>query len=885
MHRLRVFFLYFAVLLACTRCGNPLNAVIERVPLTPSIGDPETPLIPDIPKIIDGNYSARILVTNLIKDQNITGISTEKTTYPDPILEDDQIIKPGHEKSAWVEFDSKDVSFTFYFAKIDDPFTKTSETFEKALHLYKDGFTRIYLYRTTGGAISISPDPSPDDKEPGTPLPIHDSYIDVYNLTKLITINEVTFDPTADPESLGPIEPGTEGITSVENGIIQLTIDYGDPAEQLIKPIAVLPGIVTNVYFYKAKDGTFKAEDVRPADDKLYNETPAVPASSIPGPDEGNSPGTINSSNSDSLGLLVVRNLSKSIDVDSATFTANFLSDPPAYTMVPGPKARSERSILLGPGEWSIVAVFNTTETTPAAITKTIKTYTAAPGPQYVYFYKDNTGQYAIGTDDTMPTNLYPDENIEDPDDLVTVGMGKLNIINSSVTNDSIIKVEINDTLLGWTEIDFLGSQIYAGSQLFPDNLSVPTGTQEFRFTLSSKPYSHSNTVSKSIPQYNPAKPDTIAAITYIDQMSQNVEGMGTLIIANSTTGTNITKVVAFTPSINLSDPAALVNSEYYVDPDTPMMISSGNSGSMMLSSGGASQSYIVRLYINANVHIDKFIKIKSQEITRITLYDTDLTESSAEGSDPSFGTGGKGSLVVKNAYSGKIPMKIFKIQIYELTSADDPGGSPSAYSYDETPDYLGIGDQWATAELPSGKYYRIKVIAGAYTWDHYVGDGGAGIIYDWDVVFIQPHTRRIVEFNPVGKEIPAGDPVKVVFHNSDISNLSNVIRIQVTSENFGGISLIPLLTVSPQRNNIVYEYNGSILASAPNNTFTFYLLPGKYKIRVQTDVSIRTNTWYGKISMDIILPTYNYLVVNLNSTTGTGATLIYSGLEVFSDY
>ncbi|AEF85185.1 hypothetical protein TREPR_3398 [Treponema primitia ZAS-2] len=412
--RKRIFLLYFAVLLTLTQCGNPLNAAFERElpPLAASNPEIQDPLQSVPSGFMDENYNARILVTNLITSQNITGIYTAKTTYPSPVLETGKPIKPGHEKSAWVEFDSNDVSFTFDFEDIADPFITGSETFERALQLYKDGFTRIYLYRTTGGAISVSPDPSPDDKSTDTPLPAHDpvidSYIDVYNLTKLVPINTVTFDKTTDPESLGPIQPGTEEIVSAKNGVINLTIDYGD-SNKLTKSIVALSGAVTNVYFYRAKDGTFKAEDAKPGDDKLFDEIP----SELLGEGDisnDNSPQKILPDNRrDQLGILIVKNVTRLKNINSVSFTKG----DKTIDMTPGPLAGSEKSIILEPGDWGIDITYTDDS---KSITKTIVKAGVANFVNYLYFYKPLDGEYALSSDDLGPEYEVPPKVI-DPDD------------------------------------------------------------------------------------------------------------------------------------------------------------------------------------------------------------------------------------------------------------------------------------------------------------------------------------------------------------------------------------------------------------------------------------------------------------------------------------
>jgi hypothetical protein len=247
------------------------------------IGNYEVPPTSN-PSIADGERSARILVTNLIPERNITSITTTKPTEPAIILAADEKILPRHEKSAWVEY-ADELNFTFRLENTIDGSIEEA-TLRKPLQLYhQSNFTKMYLYRNNKGEISISPDPYPSDPDPGILEPLgYNAWIEVYNKTKLIPINDVTFNRTEiDPTSLGVVSPGSRGIAHTRDGLITLNINYGGPVASLDYSCVLLADQITKLYFYKYFDGTFRLEDYDPPENQKFDEGPVTPPTTDPG--------------------------------------------------------------------------------------------------------------------------------------------------------------------------------------------------------------------------------------------------------------------------------------------------------------------------------------------------------------------------------------------------------------------------------------------------------------------------------------------------------------------------------------------------------------------------------------------------------------------------
>jgi hypothetical protein len=814
---------------------NSLKVLIAPPdPYTP----PPDPYIPPTPQIDDENHSARILVTNLIKDRSVTSITTTKTTKPDPILGIGEKILPRHEKTAWVDYEDE-LNFTFDFESLDGVTTETA-TLRKPLQLFNRDFSYIYLYRNSNGDIVISPTPIPvpDDREPGTPTPMgYDAWLKIHNLTKLVLINSVTFNVTDIlPTSIGVIQPGSEDIAHTHSGAITMTLSHSDPAVTLVRTDILLSNAVTNFYFYKHRDGTFRLEEEKPKDEWLFNEDPDVPPPpSGPGTEEGSSPGTIDDSNRAFMGQVIARNLSKTVSVNKIVFTLS----PKVFNMEPGPIPMSEKSILLRPGTWAITAQYTDPVTgtvkTTTLVNKQVRTYSAAPGgPQYIYFYKNTEGNYVISPWDSEPTDKNITDSVDDTE-VAREGYGKLYVRNGSST--AIITAVEHLEGSTWVPLTLPNGVIYQNLSTAPEAIDIQKGLQTFRFRIASKPNVFSSTVSRTIPQYNPANSSSIAEIVYIDQMSQNVvvDGMGTLTIVNNTKETTITNVHAWAPG--------QTSPEFNVTPDPSMMINPKARDSLMLSSGGvgSSMTYIVELFIGAMEHVDKIVKIDSRGVVQIQLDEKDIE-------DITTGTGGggssPGSLKVYNSYTEKYsgvqaPFKIFKFYL-ETTS----GGSTSYIKNLVSPDYepMPIGNNNVITGITPG-FYKLKIVAGFYPWEDYNQSPNtrvAGtdlnvnlITYDCGEIYISGGQEKQYHFDVKGRDVPSGFVT--------IKNISYTGYDSGTAE-YHPMAWIEIVSIPPS-DFPMYDTKGH--AEGNNPTYKTYTYAGF----VSTPTFIR---WPGEIVTDI---------------------------------
>ncbi|MDR0600309.1 MAG: hypothetical protein LBG84_09570 [Treponema sp.] len=154
---------------------------------------------------------------------------------------------------------------------------------------------------------------------------------------------------------------------------------------------------------------------------------------------EGSTEGGLDQVTMKQYGLLVVKNLS-TVPIDLIRFAhyadpgqINNLEDSQKlYSMSPGPNAKTQRSILLGPNDWHMWSSFTVEGRTynfPVLPDTRVATVTVGK-VSYVYFYKTKTG-YGITTQWPPFPNDAADDNTN-PNDILNPNDGILRIINDS---------------------------------------------------------------------------------------------------------------------------------------------------------------------------------------------------------------------------------------------------------------------------------------------------------------------------------------------------------------------------------------------------------------------------------------------------------------------
>ncbi|MDR1025601.1 MAG: hypothetical protein LBL56_07725 [Treponema sp.] len=435
-------------------------------------------------------------------------------------------------------------------------------------------------------------------------------------------------------------------------------IDPNDPgcADGVIKDFTVVKAgnlnKLNHLYFYKGLDGKWHltAEE----NNSLWNPQPDATdyhagghTGGGPGTAEGDSPGALTDGNRNTLGLMILKNLSR----DHALTGASLVKQSGAITwsMNPGPGVNDQKSILLSPGDWTVTASYNKpTVTTPG------KTVTIIPGQvSYMYFYKTNTGDYALSPD--WPPN--PNDAAKDntnPNSIIGDNEGWLNVLNKSSTS-IIDRVQYNNAGI-WIDIAIPGptGTIAPQDESDPD-LAVPKGAWSFRFKVVTK-QTYSRAVSRTI------LAGQTVNITYTDALDSDdpPNGFGTLKVVNDSsssvyrvTHANLTKGGPET-QVNLNIPQGQYQSIVLEAP----------------SGTGARYTYTVKCYISSGGavrYVQEQVNIENQKISTITITN-DMTAVTELGND------GKGHIRVYNNYDNyavrnaaktlrpTLPVKFFKV-------------------------------------------------------------------------------------------------------------------------------------------------------------------------------------------------------------------------------
>jgi hypothetical protein len=629
----------------------------------------------------------------------------------------------------------------------------------------------------------------------------------VRNLSSKVQITKVTF--TRDGNAgrtwaMGTVDPRNNRSIVLEKGAWHVVVDYAWGAysgtKTLSGPLDVqaagFTGSKAQVYFYYLDDGDnawnisadYHVEgglSVPPA----YQDDGNNSSGGSPGTNEGDSPGSLTENNRKTLGLVVVKNLAKNADIDDVRFKWQTKNFPTSLMAIP---RSNQRSILLGNGDWTYHIDYSSDNKKSGRVpsgTAATNTLTIAAGYMYnLYFYQDNTGNYAA-TDMWPPVwpalppiadgNVDPAGNSE----------GYLHIKNASSTT---ILTKLSYQYSGTdTEMNFPGNvQLVPGAET-ANNVILPVGTTTVKFYNGIR-QRWSGAIPVSI------KERQTFTVTY-------TEGMD---IADLPDGYGMVRVT--NKSSEAVQSSIFYDAKMTARPELFTLIS-GDTDSVRVPLG----SYVARFKMES--FTAEFIVALDNGINRIVAVTiTDLTIAEK----PNIGNPNpnEGGIRVFNAYpmtagnTAYLDMKIFKYYLYKVlidpvTGSHTPGSTP-AYSFDGTNPYGPIdrGQSENIAAVPPGSY-RLKIVAGSYPWVSYTSSAVIGnitltedlITYDCGEVLIVAGQERQYNFNNYNaeKDTPAGYVTfNITFSDND--NTFAMVHLE--------IAVRPEKTLTPKQIDDIYK-------------------------------------------------------------------------------
>jgi hypothetical protein len=485
--------------------------------------------------------------------------------------------------------------------------------------------------------------------------------LQIKNLSSRVAVDKVHFEYAANSArkfEMERVSPRSDRSMVLGTGIWNPVILYytvsPTPQVSISKSVTINPvgltGRINYLYFYYTGTGYDAAFGDTPPD---YQNDSGSGAGTAVGQNEGDSPGALNDTNRNKLGLLVLRNLSPDVAVDKASFAGTGLqNNPVVFSMIPGPAVKDQKSILLGSGQWSAQAdyiISGSASTPPKTVILTAGQVT------YLYFYKTRTGSYALSPswpplpDDSAPDNM-------DPATVIGSDEGWLNVINNSSSGAIIDRVQYNN---GGTWIDIAipaaTGTIAPGNESDPD-LVIFKGSWSFRFkTLLKQTYSRS--VSRTI------RAGQTVDITYTDALDSDEppDGYGTLRIINDSSY-SVYRVKYTNLTMNSSENEVVIN------------IPRGQTQALILNAPAGTNpphfTYTVKCYISSGGsthYAQEHVNIENQKITTITI--TNDTPTVTES-----GNDNKGHFRIYNNYDNyearraagtlrpTLPLKFFKV-------------------------------------------------------------------------------------------------------------------------------------------------------------------------------------------------------------------------------
>ncbi|MDR1443493.1 MAG: hypothetical protein LBI94_01300 [Treponema sp.] len=612
--------------------------------------------------------------------------------------------------------------------------------------------------------------------------------VKVQNLSARVRITKVTF--THNTDHSRKWEMGSVGIQSsrsiiLENGTWDVVIDYiwgSQPGSKTLNALDVKPVGLTNirtlVYFYYFDDGDnsweinddYRVEGGIDAPPVYQNDGGSVVSGGGSGGNEGDSPGSLTDANKGSLGLVVVKNLSKNADISAVSFS--MAAPSKSYSIISVSRA-NQMSILLGAGDWTHYLEYDSDKTGHGRIPAGNSTgsITVTAGSIYtLYFYQDNTGGYSI-IDNWPP--VYPaappltDGNSSPASD----NEGFLHIKNAS---SSTILTKLSYRYNGAdTEMNLPGNvQLVPGAESANDAI-LPVGAVTVRFF---------NGVKQ---RWSGAIPISIKArqtftVTYIDGMdiSDLPDGYGMVRVTNKSSEA-VQSVVFYDTQMNAR-------------PELFTLVS-GDTDSVRVPIG----AYVTRFKMES--FTSEFIVTidnKSNRIVAVTITDQSVTDKSNV-SNPDKTVGG---IRIFNEYpmnagsAAYLDTKIFKYNLYKVdiepgTGKHTNGNNPD-YLFDGTKPYKPVmrGQNENISTIVPG-LYKLEIIAGSYPWTSYkegiVINGIALnenlITYDCGEMLIVAGEERQYRFNNYHneKDTPKGY-VTFYLSMSDNDNTMSIVHFEI---------------------------------------------------------------------------------------------------------
>lgn len=254
-------------------------------------------------------------------------------------------------------------------------------------------------------------------------------------------------------------------------------------------------------------------------------------------PEEGSTDSGLTEKNRNKLGLLIFKNLTQ-IDTVSAEF--NFLKNVngqeqsiKSFTMIPGPGARNQRSILLGPNDWQTTVGYTlngkTYFTDPKVVT------VSAAETFYAYFYKTKSGACSVST--VWPP--LPNDAALDNEDPVVIksDQGWLELINNSQKGSIIVGTK-------WMG-QVYETHVMPGGEINKERFVMPVGKGTLQFRINGK-------ISYGAPFVREIKSRQVTTVAYVDGFEDDdyvPSGMGLVKIINESMNARVVGINILDPS------------------------------------------------------------------------------------------------------------------------------------------------------------------------------------------------------------------------------------------------------------------------------------------------------------------------------------------------
>jgi hypothetical protein len=689
--------------------------------------------------------------------------------------------------------------------------------------------------------------------------------LQVKNLSSRVAVTKVEFESGGKRFAMDRVSPRNDRSIVLATGIWNpVTVYYTVSSVGYQKQTSVtihavgLTGRLNYLYFYYKGSGDY---DVALGDTPPDYQNDSTGGASGPGYSEGDSPGALNDTNRDKLGLLILRNLSPDVAVDKASFQGlNLLGAPATFSMDPGPALKDQKSILLAPGQWTAWANYTITATSTSTPQKNV--IIVAGQVSYMYFYKTRTGGYALSPSwPPLPDDSASDN--ADPGTIIGDDEGWLNVINNSASGAIIDRVQYNN---GGTWIDIAiptaAGTVAPGSESDPD-LVVLKGSWSFRFkTLLKQTYSRS--VSRTI------RPGQTVDITYTDALDADEppDGYGTLRIVNDSSSS-----VYRVKYTNLSTNGA----ETLVD----INIAQGQNQALVLkappSSPPPSYTYSVKCYISSGGsarYVQNQVNIVNQGVSTITI--TNDTPTVVES-----GNDNQGHIRIYNNYDNyearratgtlrpTLPLKFFKVGLKYIGAApgvsDIVDGGIIADSDSDVSGQLNLRAGFFTQlDVPTEGQYELWILWG----NTIAGDTSSLTLTKYGTYDIAKNTYRDIYIDFYNLNTAESTAVNMRITHVGYPSAAGITQIQIW---YGGDNPVynePGKGGIPARVNgatndtyIVYKNNDILYAGDYRE---FKLVPGKkYWARVHWPL---WNNWVGTGGFNA-----DFTLVHLatNATTG----------------